>query len=102
MMTELTAAQFDAELTRPGRALLLFWAPWDAASAAVHTSLQQAAPAASTRLYALNIVSQQETAMRFELQQIPTIYLLRDGRIVRGLCGRDAAAQWQAWCDGND
>ncbi len=96
---ELTDANFD-EVLRSHRLMLVdFWAPWCGPCRWVSPILEEIAKENTGRLVLgkLNTDENQETAMRFNVQGIPTIMISQGGKIVDMMVGALPKDQLEEW-----
>jgi thioredoxin 1 len=86
---ELTDANFDAAVAANKLMLVDFWAPWCGPCRWVSPILDQIAKENAGKLVLgkLNTDENQRTAMRFNVQGIPTIMIAQNGRIVDQVVG---------------
>jgi thioredoxin 1 len=96
---ELTDSNFD-EVLRSHRLMLVdFWAPWCGPCRWVSPILEEIAKENTGRLALgkLNTDENQETAMRFNVQGIPTIMISQGGKIVDMMVGALPKDQLEEW-----
>ncbi|HVP22347.1 MAG TPA: thioredoxin [Conexivisphaerales archaeon] len=96
---ELTDSNFDETLKGNKLMLIDFWAPWCGPCRWVSPILEQIAKENTGKLVLgkLNTDENQATAMRFNVQGIPTIMVSQDGQIVDAVVGalpKDQLEQW--------
>jgi thioredoxin 1 len=86
---ELTDANFDSTLKSQKLMLVDFWAPWCGPCRWVSPVLEQIAKenAAKLVLGKLNVDDNPITSQRFGIQGIPTIMIVKDGRVVDQVVG---------------
>ena len=85
---ELNAANFD-ETVKSGVVLVDFWAPWCNPCRMLGGSLEQVAaelPAGVTS-GKVNIDENRDLAVKFEVMNIPRIFIYKDGKIVNDMSG---------------
>ena len=84
----LNAADYD-ETVKSGVVLVDFWAPWCNPCRMLGTILQQVAAEAPENVVIgkVNIDENKELAVRFEVMNIPRIFIYKDGKIVNDFSG---------------
>ncbi|AVM44559.1 MAG: thioredoxin [Lentisphaeria bacterium] len=85
---ELNAANFD-ETVKSGVVLVDFWAPWCNPCRMLGGILEQVAaelPAGVT-IGKVNIDENRDLAVKFEVMNIPRIFIYKDGKIVNDMSG---------------
>lgn len=85
---ELNAANYD-ETVKSGVVLVDFWAPWCNPCRMLGTILEQVAKEApeNVTIGKVNIDDNKDLAVRFEVMNIPRIFIYKDGEIVKDLSG---------------
>ena len=85
---ELNAANYD-ETVKSGVVLVDFWAPWCNPCRMLGTILEQVAKVAPENVVIgkVNIDDNKDLAVRFEVMNIPRIFIYKDGEIVKDLSG---------------
>jgi len=90
MPQEVTDANFDTEVIKAETPVLVdFWAEWCGPCHAVSPVLDKIAAdrEGELKLVKVNIDEEQELAVRYGVQSIPTMILFRDGQEVARLIG---------------
>lgn len=92
-ITDLTTETFDDTITGPGVAIVDFWAPWCGPCRAMAPQLERAAQLRPQYTFGkVNVDEQPELAAAFKAQSIPTLAILRDGKLLgtaAGVVGAD-------------
>ena len=85
---ELNAANFD-ETVKSGVVLVDFWAPWCNPCRMLGGILEQVAAElpADVTIGKVNIDENRDLAVKFEVMNIPRIFIYRDGKIVNDMSG---------------
>ncbi len=85
---ELSAANYD-ETVKSGVVLVDFWAPWCNPCRMLGTILEQVAKEAPEDVVIgkVNIDDNKDLAVRFEVMNIPRIFIYKDGEIVKDFSG---------------
>lgn len=86
----LTSDEFDQKLNKPGlTALVDFWAPWCGPCQAQLPLLEQLAKEVGDDylLTKVNVDEEQELARRFQIRSIPTLAIVREGKVVQVFTG---------------
>ncbi len=89
-MSEVTDADFDAEVIQSGIPVLVdFWAEWCAPCRMVAPVLEELADEFSGRLKVvkLNVDANRETATKYDIMSIPTVILFNKGEVVKQVVG---------------
>ncbi|HBK57106.1 MAG TPA: thioredoxin [Xanthomonadales bacterium] len=95
---EVTTDQFDAEVVQRSQqtpVLVDFWAPWCGPCRGLTPILEKLADefAGAFILAKVNIDEEQQLAAALQIKSIPTVMLVRDGRLVDGFPGALPEAQ---------
>ncbi|HYF26458.1 MAG TPA: thioredoxin [Baekduia sp.] len=91
---ELTEQTFDQTVSGPGIAVIDFWAPWCGPCRAMAPQFERAAALRPQyRFGKVNVDEQPALAAAFGVQSIPTLAVLRNGKIVGSAAGVVAADQ---------
>jgi thioredoxin len=92
-ITDLTADTFEQAVAGPGLAVVDFWAPWCGPCRAMAPQLERAARLRPDYRFAkVNVDEQPELADAFQVRSIPTLAVMRDGKllgIAPGVVGAD-------------
>jgi len=92
---ELTAGGFDRQV-RDGLTVVDFWAPWCPPCRAMATQLERAAKLRPQYRFAkVNVDEHPALAARFGVRSIPTLAVIRDGKLLgqaSGLVGAEELA----------
>ena len=82
-LPDVTDANFDAEVLKAeGATLVDFWAPWCGPCRVVHPVLEEIdAEREDLKIVSLNTDENPMTASRFNVRSIPTLLVLKDGRV---------------------
>ena len=85
---ELNAANFD-ETVKSGVVLVDFWAPWCNPCRMLGGILEQVAAElpADVTIGKVNIDENRALAVKFEVMNIPRIFIYKDGKIVNDMSG---------------
>ncbi|MCH3976115.1 MAG: thioredoxin [Bacilli bacterium] len=91
------AKQFD-DLTKQGRVLVDFWAPWCGPCRMLGPVLEQIdAEGKELTVLKVNVDEQGELAARFSVYSIPTMILYNEGKIVGTKVGYIPKGPLEAW-----
>lgn len=79
--------------------LIDLWAPWCAPCRMVSPALEQLARdlAGQVKLVKVNVDVSPQVSQRFDAQAIPTLLMLRDGRVIARQTGAAPLAALRAW-----
>jgi len=97
-MIEFTDANFQAEALESDMPVLIdFWAEWCGPCRMLAPTIEELAGdyAGRVKVGKLDVDNNRETALKYSIQSIPTVLLLKDGEVVNklvGLTGKDALA----------
>lgn len=86
---------FDAEVMNSDKPVLLdFWAPWCGPCRMVLPIVEEiAAERADVKVCKINVDEQPELAMRFSVMSIPTLVVIKDGKVVSRAAGARPKSQ---------
>jgi thioredoxin 2 len=81
--------------------LVDLWAPWCGPCRMVSPALEQLASerAGSLKLVKVNIDKAPQTSQRFEVQAVPTLLIVQDGKILARRAGAAPVAALRMWVD---
>lgn len=85
---ELNASNFE-DIVKSGVVLVDFWAPWCNPCRMLGTILEQVAteaPAGVT-IGKVNVEENRDLAAKFEVMNIPRIFIYKDGKVVNDISG---------------
>jgi thioredoxin 1 len=102
MPKELTNDDFDKEvLQAKGLVIVDFWAVWCAPCRALSPMLEQIADEVGDKadVVKVNVDENQELAMKYGIQGIPTVKLFKDGEEVQTLIGLMPKAEYLKYID---
>ena len=98
VMIEFTDANFQSEALESDMPVLIdFWAEWCQPCRALAPTIEELANdyAGRVKVGKVDVDNNRETAMKYSIQSIPTVVLIKDGEVVNkfvGLQGKDAFA----------
>lgn len=96
VMIEFTDANFQSEALESDMPVLIdFWAEWCQPCRALAPTIEELANdyAGRVKIGKVDVDNNRETAMKYSIQSIPTVVLLKNGEVVNkfvGLQGKDA------------
>jgi thioredoxin 2 len=98
-LVEADPGSFDEEIRASVPVVVDFWAPWCGPCRMVSPALERLAQSHAGRLKVvkLNIDGAPEIAGRYEVQGIPLLVLIRDGRELDRLVGASPEREIEAW-----
>ena len=89
-IVELTDANFQSEVLDSSQPVLVdFWAPWCGPCRMLTPAIEALADkyAGQAKIGKLNVDDNQQTAMKYQVEGIPTLILFKDGAAVQTLVG---------------
>ena len=91
----ITAQNFAEEVIQSDRPVLLdFWAPWCGPCRMVVPLVEEIAKERSDiKVVKINVDEEQELAMQFGVMSIPTLVVMKNGKIVNQVTGARPKAQ---------
>ncbi len=90
MVAELTGENFDEEVFKSNLPVLIdFWAPWCAPCNAMSVFVEETAAQLNgkAKICKVNVESQEALAERFRILSVPTLMLVKNGKIVTRFMG---------------
>lgn len=103
-ITNLTMENFETEVEDSSLPVLVdFWAPWCGHCLALSPVIDQVSQAYEGKLKVakVNIDDQKSLAMKHRVLSIPTLLLVRDGKIKASALGAKSNAEMEAWLKEN-
>jgi thioredoxin 1 len=100
----LTDANFDTEVKSSDVPVMVdFWAEWCGPCRMVAPTLEQLADemAGKVRIGKLNVDQNQQLAVQYQVQSIPTFILFKDGQVADRMMGAMPKAAFQSFLDRN-
>lgn len=96
-MADVTDATFTTEVVERSHTLAVvvdLWAPWCGPCKTLGPILEQAVAATggSVELAKVNVDDNPQTSQAFQVQSIPAVYAMRDGKVVDGFIGAQGEA----------
>ena len=101
-VAEFTDENFNEEVINADQPVLVdFWAPWCMPCRAIGPMIEELADdnVGSAKIGKLNIQDNKETAVKFEVQNIPTLMVVRGGEVVQRWLGGQPKAVLQEALD---
>lgn len=91
---EVSAEELTTLLEKGGNVIIDFWAPWCAPCIAFTPTFEAAAQAnPDTTFVKVNVDEESEVAATFGVRAIPTMFGLKDGKVVSSRVGSSSRAQ---------
>lgn len=93
-LIELNGANFESE-TAQGVTLVDFWAPWCGPCRMQTPILERLAPkvAGKAKIAKVNVDEEQAIAIKYNVRNIPTLLLMKDGQVVQQMVGLQQEAK---------
>ncbi|WP_312640452.1 thioredoxin [Hydrogenoanaerobacterium sp.] len=91
----ITKENFEAEVIRSEKTVLLdFWAPWCGPCRMVSPIVDEVAQevSATAKVGKINVDEQPELAAEFQVMSIPTLAVIKDGKVVQSSVGAKSKA----------
>lgn len=87
-LQHLTTAEFDAAAGKAPLAMVDFWAPWCGPCRMVGPILEEIAQErADVKVGKVNVDEQPELASQFSVMSIPTLVVMKDGKVANQTVG---------------
>lgn len=92
---DLTNANFNSTISQKGVTLVDFWAPWCGPCRMLGPVLAKVATALEGKavIAKVNVDENQELAAQFQVTSIPTMFIFKDGQVVKQLMGLKSEAE---------
>ena len=103
MALEFTDANFQEEvLSSSGPVLVDFWAEWCGPCKAIGPVIEELATeyADKAKIGKVDIDSNRDTAMQYNIQSIPSILIFKDGQVIETMVGMKSKEDLAAAIDG--
>lgn len=87
---EMTDAKFDTDVLKSDKPVLVdFWAVWCVPCKAIAPKVESVASRldGSARFYKLDVDHNPQVAMRYNVRNIPTLLIFKDGKVVDKIIG---------------
>lgn len=98
-IVDATSSDFDEAIGGHRPVLVDLWAPWCGPCRTIAPGIERAAAemAGSLKVVKVNVDEAPDVSARFEVQGIPTLLILRDGRLVESQVGALPPDQLISW-----